>query len=98
VKILERLDQLEKEATASPWYYRCGAVQSETDTLLMSTSAARGDETQDGSLIAELRNHARALIDVARAADDIRRKEHMIGGYGSDGIPHLLEALERLEK
>jgi hypothetical protein len=87
---------LEKGATAGPWYYRCGAVQSETDTLLMSTSAARGNETQDGKLIAELRNHARALIDVAKYAKNLL-SECCENSRDLHWMLELEEALERLK-
>ena len=54
MNILDRLDELEREAMAGPW--RSSDVH-----------------VYDAALIALSRNHLRALIDVARAAEAYNR-------------------------
>ena len=39
--------------------------------------------------------HLPALIQIARAAESVRRREEI--GYGHEGIPDLIDALEELK-
>jgi hypothetical protein len=80
MKTLDELDRLEKEATSGPWFYRPGTFHSEAD----------------GKLIAELRNHARALIDVAKYAKNLL-SECCENSRDLHWMLELEEALERLK-
>lgn len=70
MKILDRLDELEKAATPGPWGsdgdHINNWVQASNGDYLCNMDYHLGD---DADLIAESRNALRALIDVARAAE-----------------------------
>jgi len=100
MNILDRLDELEKAATPGPWmagsYYddtaknnlRFNISQDPGDRLL----AERLDEA-DAALIAEARNHLRALIEIARAAEKARAWPTPVSG-----LDELRAALSLLEE
>jgi len=74
---LDRLDQLEREATAGPWRHDDGP-DGQWDRVYVTAerwieaSHDRPEAQADGALIALSRNHLRALIEVARAAEAYR--------------------------
>jgi len=78
VNILDRLDELEREATPPPWEHDDGP-EGQWDRVYVTAERwidASHDQLEaqaDAALIALSRNHLRALIDVARAAEAYNR-------------------------
>ncbi len=95
--VLDELDALEKAATAGPWYRdepddvhaRDGADQGRGTSI-----ATAWESNADAALIALSRNHLRALIEVARAAQAHveQRRRHS----GVSQWPRLLDAVAAL--
>ena len=78
MNILDRLDELEREATRGPW---------------RKESLREVNRESDRSLIALSRNHLRALIEVARAAQYVRDAWLIIEADDA----HLMNACARLD-
>jgi hypothetical protein len=109
MKILDRLDQLEKDATPGPWecggstyrepeYYAAEFSSPVEKIGVLESYDYEGYSSgiyireRDSKLIQELRNRARELIEVARAAEIACRIS------STSNMLALKEALERLEK
>jgi len=95
VNVLDRLDELEREATTGPWdnagwHVHAGSRFTPTHQPLAST---HGDSEADAALIALSRNHLRALIEVARAAQYVRDAWLIIEADDA----HLMNACARLD-
>lgn len=52
---------------------------------------------EEQALALEFAGYGRKLLDVVEAANSIRQRED-IGGYGYEGIPDLIKALDKLEE
>jgi hypothetical protein len=90
---IENLRELLAKATPREWKY-IDAGRSST-SIAQSLSGPNTD--CDAQLIVELVNNADALLRVVEAAKGIQYRE-AIGGYGHEGIPALIEALQDLDK
>lgn len=91
---LDKLDELEKGATGGPWEMDIGDGES-YDPIFVKPDT---DMTiHDMNLIDALRNNARALIDVARAADILEQYYGPHTDADLDRWKNLREALSRLE-
>lgn len=99
--ILDRLDQLEKDATPGPWRFAQMLDGIEARMLISGTGYHFGriDDLESGAFISAFRNSARALIDVAMAANKFVSYPHTIG-IGKAAYFHemIKEALSRLEE
>lgn len=95
MKILDELDRLEREATAGPWNNTKSEVYYE-GCVTIAVSRAGTDpkfREQDAKLIAYSRNHLRALIEIARAAD-----KYIKTIYSSDREEITVEDINRSEE
>jgi hypothetical protein len=76
VNVLDRLDELEREATAGWWNFTRSELNGEIERFIVQPPQGIGDSTvtgrqfryKDAALIALSRNHLRALIDLAEIA------------------------------
>ena len=67
MNILDRLDELEREATAGPWEKPSGIMVKRWAMTANDIQCTRLPDA-DAALMALSRNHLRALLDVAWAA------------------------------
>ncbi len=101
----DELDRMEKEATAGPWLNYHSSIEADRQ-IIVRVDIDEAKSPEDGNLIAELRSHARALIDVARAAEEQLDYLVELDSLAYELLPpiwnktteKLKKALERLEK
>ncbi len=103
--ILDRLEELERQATAGPWIKRGfnviseRCVQTPGNTVVADCfSTKNGREERNSALIAALRNAAPALIAIAREAEQLK----YVGVYTVENrrrtnLQRALAALEALK-
>lgn len=98
--ILDHLSELEAKATAGEWRARWDHknvdIKSTVSTfpILEGGNSLSGERMRDAAFIASIRNHAKALIDVARAAKLVIGTFH---DQESQIRNDLITALARLE-
>jgi hypothetical protein len=94
MKTIDELDRLEKAATGAPWSNYHSSIEANRQ-IIVRVDIDEAKSPEDGDLIVALRNQARALIEVARAA------EAFVTPWpepGSKRHEALLEALAKLER
>lgn len=88
--ILDDLERLEKEATPGPW--PCYADSDIADQITIEGLLRPALPPSDCALIAAMRNHIKALINVARAAEKYLEDCDLLD------TKDLREALKELDK
>ena len=96
MKILDKMEALEKGATKGPWYSTPFSVWRDNAVSVVNTT-----EANDSNYIVELRNHAAALLRVAREAENVvnalRTRDMAFHGPASTEVYYLAKALNALE-
>ena len=96
---LDKLKELAKAGTSGPWtieentnMFHAPVICSESGGLLFQ-STHHSEMVANAQLVATLRNHFDALLEVAKAAEEHLRQYDCMTSYGP-----LNKALEKLEK
>jgi hypothetical protein len=92
MKILERLEELEKKATTAPWLPSIDSLDAGWAAICPYHPTDDKKAINDAQFVAALRNAAPALLAVARAANDLVKSEWCDPSFQR----HLEEALQSL--